>query len=1336
MENEVSESLKLIGGKDGLAFQDALNLSHFTKVKGESNAVSLFSSFKNPDGTHTSAFPQSEPKAENQDLAVARATATSAPRPYTCDFTLEEVLAGKARITRMTGESAGVYRARLQKRLNALLLLCAQLQEEVDAKAAEVKNALDQLRECEVKRLRLELRVANICTILQQRRAATSSQYHTSDDCPSVHPLVEDPYESRRRLQPSQNMDIHFQERTRKDHNNHDSDSRFSVSAAFPERHQVNHSMDNGDKPFDIAELQDTAKKNLVGEGGSTARKNWIISPMRMDSDSHYTEVDSKPNASSDVRSGARDMIKVAVNLLKAEYGEKSDDEGQNEFESKEKDGCEVLVEDEGSSSDEIQSHHVDDSINTLIDSTLCRVDPLKSESILPAETVADVDNQGDSRPIDSKDGGPTKPALPPAISRCSTPELYTRDGHLIRKPSNSIADSGADTKPTKQKKDRGRKKKGILFGKNGRFKSVEEISVRLNQVADSAVVKEFGADLLGSNKIEVKMKRQEAVISELLSMLLKDCDVDSSGSSSVGSSESDDGEAVGYDDLVFLLREQQQELEEIRSISEKNRIKEEPKCDNDVMYGFYHGVQHASPISHHSTPEHTPHRSQSVSPTRSASKWIGGGTNTSHHVQGKDNKYNYPATNSEAVEASRHAHCAICSRINSRSPSPISRRSSDPTAIQMARSNSKSVRPHSQGHSHHHSHDHSVIDGQQQSRKVVRSKSAAGALPSSGPPPTGIRSYKHSASLSPTRRREDSIVSVDSSPWKDVSDIASHLVEKSKDVLKLSEERRGRSRSHSRSPERHSHERRRSSSRHRSKSRDHDDDDQSSVFNISGSSNDDVRYERQRSPHADGSRTTRGRRKSSPVTERDGSYFMKTDHLLTRGRDTDNKKFKYRYTSNSRGQSLNAEDLQSVQLGASFGSSGGDIKPASPVGRRSSPKRKHEYGIHERELVEEIHASSIISSRGMVGRVESVKELEGHLKKCKTKIKELSSTSQVELTGRLDVTIMNIRDMPETKKVAPGADCYMEATIDFSNGDGTFYDYPESRQRTLTRWDERYPDWRDEPKSLMFPLTRSGDVPSGSVLSIILWNASKTGADEVIALSLLPLKLLLDQKKHSFWLKLHAPHESASKKYARARPRVPENCAVRVDARMIYSKLEYWQSKAVDIENKIEFQKSNYSMQSNASASGPVRKKRAVSPSKQPISSRKDSNVKVQSVARANSGTAAGQKQPPKGSPARGRPTRNALPNGPANSPSQTSGTPTNTEKDVESKTMETKECTEEELELSVSEVEKQAKQRRETPNLSIFHGAGVKVPQQSVRERNRAKSSSKKTAFGSGVV
>ena len=155
---------------------------------------------------------------------------------------------------------------------------------------------------------------------------------------------------------------------------------------------------------------------------------------------------------------------------------------------------------------------------------------------------------------------------------------------------------------------------------------------------------------------------------------------------------------------------------------------------------------------------------------------------------------------------------------------------------------------------------------------------------------------------------------------------------------------------------------------------------------------------------------------------------------------------------------------------------------------------------------------------------------------------------------------------------------------------------YSCSRQRTLTRWDERYPDWRDEPKSLMFPLTRSGDVPSGSVLSIILWNASKTGADEVIALSLLPLKLLLDQKKHSFWLKLHAPHgtrdcistikmkyqplydiycsghfipcfgrkwlwlviiiESASKKYARARPRVPENCAVRVDARMIYSKV------------------------------------------------------------------------------------------------------------------------------------------------------------------------------------
>jgi hypothetical protein len=62
-----------------------------------------------------------------------------------CNFTLQEVLEGKARLFRMNGESANVYRSRLQKRMAGLLLLVAQLQSEVDERAVAVKDARDQV---------------------------------------------------------------------------------------------------------------------------------------------------------------------------------------------------------------------------------------------------------------------------------------------------------------------------------------------------------------------------------------------------------------------------------------------------------------------------------------------------------------------------------------------------------------------------------------------------------------------------------------------------------------------------------------------------------------------------------------------------------------------------------------------------------------------------------------------------------------------------------------------------------------------------------------------------------------------------------------------------------------------------------------------------------------------------------------------------------------------------------------------------------------------------------------------------------------------------------------
>lgn len=62
-----------------------------------------------------------------------------------CDFSIDEVCAGRARIQRIKGEDASHYRMRLQKRLSSLMVLLAQIQSEVDMKSILVKDARDEV---------------------------------------------------------------------------------------------------------------------------------------------------------------------------------------------------------------------------------------------------------------------------------------------------------------------------------------------------------------------------------------------------------------------------------------------------------------------------------------------------------------------------------------------------------------------------------------------------------------------------------------------------------------------------------------------------------------------------------------------------------------------------------------------------------------------------------------------------------------------------------------------------------------------------------------------------------------------------------------------------------------------------------------------------------------------------------------------------------------------------------------------------------------------------------------------------------------------------------------
>jgi hypothetical protein len=62
-----------------------------------------------------------------------------------CEFSLDEVFCGKAKVLRRNGEGPEQYRVRLQKRLSSLMVLLAQLQSEVDIKSVAVKDARDEV---------------------------------------------------------------------------------------------------------------------------------------------------------------------------------------------------------------------------------------------------------------------------------------------------------------------------------------------------------------------------------------------------------------------------------------------------------------------------------------------------------------------------------------------------------------------------------------------------------------------------------------------------------------------------------------------------------------------------------------------------------------------------------------------------------------------------------------------------------------------------------------------------------------------------------------------------------------------------------------------------------------------------------------------------------------------------------------------------------------------------------------------------------------------------------------------------------------------------------------
>ena len=574
------------------------------------------------------------------------------------------------------------------------------------------------MRDIETKRLRLELRVANICTILQQRRAMTESRYAESVQEPILHPLIrsEDAalYNSMMQRSASScgNMDVAVVAKT---------SGRNTEKSSIPDNLDAMTEYD--DHPFHLSDLQ----KSTYDDEHSV-RRDWIISPgagryMRSAIGSLKEDDEAEMDAH---RKNTREMMRVAVNLLHSEYGvssvhNKDDDaNGEKGGEKGDKEGQD-LGGSPSKGNDGTESEPTDAPPLEHIVSNALHAFSLPHEADGNTSDATPEPIQSSPQRVLSKSQSLPTPAKTPEY--CSKGHLLTEADlspptrRKVRKSSGrkksiekvSPRDELKNKVPRVQRKSRTQSPQLISSPANPPAKietDLNALSMRLNEVADKAVADSLGSEHVGSSNPDVKMVRQEAVIAELLSIVLQGSAVGANrdvGSDDVANKSEENRrdilEDVSLDDVVFLLREQQQELEEIRQIASKQNKGKAPTIlhsetslgSGGKVNGFYNGVHHSpiSPIlaeteesttsrgrsvrislsSPSPAPRATPSpdtrgvggpggrdRTRSESPARStsSSKWIGGGTASSYHIQAQDNRFDYPPVNSLSQDRGR----------------------------------------------------------------------------------------------------------------------------------------------------------------------------------------------------------------------------------------------------------------------------------------------------------------------------------------------------------------------------------------------------------------------------------------------------------------------------------------------------------------------------------------------------------------------------------------------------------------------------------------------------------------------------------------------------------
>lgn len=165
------------------------------------------------------------------------------------------------------------------------------------------------------------------------------------------------------------------------------------------------------------------------------------------------------------------------------------------------------------------------------------------------------------------------------------------------------------------------------------------------------------------------------------------------------------------------------------------------------------------------------------------------------------------------------------------------------------------------------------------------------------------------------------------------------------------------------------------------------------------------------------------------------------------------------------------------------------------------------------------------------------------------------------ESLGLLELTVVKAANLPEMKKLTRSADAFVEVFLcDAELGEEIFVSRTVVQRRAL------FPVWHE-----FIPVAPISKL--SHTVRFHLRDSCRLGdsMDAVIGDAYLPFDLLLTQTKRLLWLPVHAPEPTSSSSLRRsAKLRMPEDCAIQVEAQLLYSKVSMYQYQVDTLTRRI----------------------------------------------------------------------------------------------------------------------------------------------------------------------